>query len=274
MNSLALKKSINLALKKFYFLRIANFGAKKTTKPTSGSDVEADKSKKVLRGGNNSDSENVAPQQSQKEEAPKRDFTTNIHVVETVEGHKAPSSEDTVSGRYGQTLFIAASRNNDLHNVYLDMGFFLNSFDSSAEFRLFINNAGLNLNQINSVIDDLAECGGFCNTTKTFLQLLASNKRFMYLDQVAQNYIRNYKLLSREEKITIVSAYELDSTQKDSVKNALMSNPENKGKNFIIDYSVNPSIIGGLQMYSESKFMDLSLSSRIDKLKDEVNKMI
>ena len=26
------------------------FGAKKTTKPTSGSDIEADKTKKVLRG--------------------------------------------------------------------------------------------------------------------------------------------------------------------------------------------------------------------------------
>ena len=34
------------------------------------------------------------------------------------------------------------------------------------------------------------------------------------------------------------------------------SNPENEGKIFIIDFTVNPSIIGGLQMYTENKFMD------------------
>lgn len=250
------------------------FGAKKTTKPTSGSDVEADKSKKVLRGNENNSEGEKEIQNTEQTSTKQRDFSEEIHVIKSVEGHKAPTTEDTVPGRYGQTLFIAASQKSDLYNVYNDMKYLLNVFDTSPQFRLFVNNAGLNINQIGTVMNDVSSCGGFCNTSIAFFNLLAENKRFMYINKVAENYIRNYKLLSKEEKITIISANELDERQKTRVKEALLANPENKGKNFIIDYTVNSAIIGGLQMYSENKFMDLSLNSRIDKLKDEVNKII
>lgn len=91
---------------------------------------------------------------------------------------------------------------------------------------------------------------------------------------MAKKYIRSYTLLTNEEKISIISATELSEEDRKQVKTALESNPENQGKTFIIDFSVNPSIMGGLQMYTENKFMDLSLSSRVDRIKDEVNKLI
>ena len=80
--------------------------------------------------------------------------------------------------------------------------------------------------------------------------------------------------MTKEEKISIISAVELSQNERNQVKVALESNPENEGKTFIIDFSVNESIIGGLQMYTENKFMDLSLSSRLDRIKDEVSKMV
>lgn len=96
----------------------------------------------------------------------------------------------------------------------------------------------------------------------------------MYINEIAKKYIRSYSLLTNEEKITIISAEELNEQQKKDVQGALQANPSNKGKTFIIDYTVNPSIKGGLQMYTEDKFMDLSLASRLDKIRDEVNKLI
>jgi F-type H+-transporting ATPase subunit O len=96
----------------------------------------------------------------------------------------------------------------------------------------------------------------------------------MYVNEIAKKYIKTYLLLTKEEKITIISAQELTPDEKSQVKTALEENPENEGKTFIIDYTVNPVIKGGLQMYTESKFMDLSLASRIDKIKDEFSKLI
>jgi ATP synthase F1 delta subunit len=183
-------------------------------------------------------------------------------------------SEDTVAGRYASTLFIAASKEKSLYNVYEDMRYLSNLYENLESFRIFSDNSGLNATQIFSFSQELAKAGEFSNTTLKFLDLLGKNKRFMYINEIAKKYIRSYLLLTKEEKITIISAQELTQDEQSQVKRSLMENPENEGKTFVIDYSVNPNIAGGLQMYTENKFMDLSLASRIDKIKDELSKLI
>ena len=86
----------------------------------------------------------------------------------------------------------------------------------------------------------------------------------MYVNDIAKKYLKLYLLLTKEEKITIFSADKLTKEEENSVKNALMANPENEGKTFVIDFEINPNLMGGLQMYTENRFMDLSLSSRIN----------
>jgi F-type H+-transporting ATPase subunit O len=154
------------------------------------------------------------------------------------------------------------------------MKYLSNLYENIESFRIFADNSGLNANQIYSFSEELARIGGFCNTTLKFCDLVGKNKRFMYINEIAKKYIKTYLLLLKEEKINIISAQELTPSEKEEVKRALISNPDNEGKTFIIDYTVNPSIIGGLQMYTENKFMDLSLSSRLDKIKEEVHKLV
>jgi len=55
---------------------------------------------------------------------------------------------------------------------------------------------------------------------------------------------------------------------------ALQANPQNEGKQFQLEFTFDPSIKGGLQMYTETEFMDMSLSSRLDRLKNEVEKLV
>ena len=102
----------------------------------------------------------------------------------------------------------------------------------------------------------------------------------MYINDIAKKFMKLYTMLTKEEKITIYSAYvkifltqELSREEKDLVKLSLQANPDNKDKTFIIDYLINESLLGGLQMYTENKFMDLSLSSRLEKIKDEILKI-
>jgi F-type H+-transporting ATPase subunit delta len=182
--------------------------------------------------------------------------------------------EDTIPGRYANVLFHVASEEKNLYNVYEDMKYVNHLYENIESFRIFADNSGLNSTQIFSFSQELAKCGEFCATTLKFCDLLGKNKRFMYLNDIAKKYMRSYILLLKEEKISIISAQELTETERAEVKKALLDNPENEGKTFIIDYSVNENIIGGLQMYTENKFMDLSLTSRLDRIKDEVNKLI
>lgn len=56
--------------------------------------------------------------------------------------------------------------------------------------------------------------------------------------------------------------------------NALRANPQNEGKQFQLEFTIDPTIKGGLQMYTETEFMDMSLASRIDRLKSDITKLI
>jgi F-type H+-transporting ATPase subunit O len=42
----------------------------------------------------------------------------------------------------------------------------------------------------------------------------------------------------------------------------------------VIEFKVDETILGGLQMYTESEFMDMSLASRVDRLSQEIQKMV
>lgn len=113
----------------------------------------------------------------------------------------------------------------------------------------------------------------FDQTTMKFLEILAENKRLVFVDEIANRYAKLYSECNKEEKINIISAEELTAGQKDQVMAALKANPENDGKAFTIEYTVDESIMGGLQMYTESEFMDMSLVSRVNALKDEVHRL-
>ena len=83
-----------------------------------------------------------------------------------------------------------------------------------------------------------------------------------------------YQQFNKEEKITIISAEPLTSSEEAEVLEALRANPQNAGKDFQLDFTVDPAIKGGLQMYTETEFMDMSLASRLDKLRVEITRLI
>ena len=110
--------------------------------------------------------------------------------------------------------------------------------------------------------------------TIKFLEILAENKRLSFIGDIAVRYQKLYQLLNKEEKITIISAENLSQSEQDEVLSALKANPSNEGKEFKLEFTVDPAIKGGLQMYTETEFMDMSLASRLEKLKSEVNKFV
>ena len=119
----------------------------------------------------------------------------------------------------------------------------------------------------------LKELADFNPLTIKFMEILAANKRLSMINDVATRYAKLYKTLNKEEKITIISADELSSDEKSEVLAALQATPDNSGKEFTLDFTLDPTIKGGLQMYTETEFMDMSLSSRIEKLKSEISKL-
>lgn len=152
---------------------------------------------------------------------------------------------------------------------------YLNELYSNSEsFQMFTLNAGVGSKEVNQFNKGLREIADINDVTIRFIEVLAENKRFMYIKEIAGKYTKLYQQFNKEEKITIISAEDLNENERQEVLDALKQNPQNSDKDFIIDFKVDSNILGGLQLYTESEFMDMSVSSRLDRLTQEVGKLI
>ena len=61
--------------------------------------------------------------------------------------------------------------------------------------------------------------------TIKFLEILAENKRLVYIKGISERYLKLYAQVNKEEKITIISHVDLDESEKAEVLAALQQNP-------------------------------------------------
>ena len=197
----------------------------------------------------------------------------NIKKVDSTPDHQPPSREDTIEGRYAGVLFTHASQMSQLYDVFEDVKYLQELFTHCESFRLFTENQGVGRKEILELNEALKQTAPFSDVTLKFLEVLAENKRLVYIGHIADRYSKLYQEFNKEEKVTIISAKELTEAQKSEVLSALMANPQNQGKEFTVEYEIDETILGGLQMYSESEFMDMSLSSRMSRLTHDVERL-
>lgn len=186
--------------------------------------------------------------------------------VDTIPGHIPQGKDESIEGRYARVIFTIASKQNLLWHVYNDLEF-LGELHRNVDF---FKNSGLSVNNLKKLTESLQETGGLQDVTIKFLEVLCQNQRLTTIGTIVEKYHKFYAS-NREEKIRIISAYDLNASEKDEVLAALKHS--NADKVFILDFEIDESIQGGLQMYTESRFMDMSLKSRIDKITGIVNKI-
>jgi F-type H+-transporting ATPase subunit O len=58
-----------------------------------------------------------------------------------------------------------------------------------------------------------------------FIEVLAENKKIMYIKEISEKYSKLYQQFNKEEKITIISAKQLSPAEENEVLSALKSNP-------------------------------------------------
>lgn len=170
----------------------------------------------------------------------------DVKVIQTTEDHKSPINEDSIEGRYATVLFTTASQQECLYDIYEDMTYIKGLYSASESFKSFTQNAGVGKYEMRQFNESLQSVGTFNPLTIKFLEVLAEGKRLTYIKGIVDRYIKLYKTLNKEEKITIISAETLDSGEQDEVLSALKANPLNAGKEFTLEFTIDATIKGGL----------------------------
>jgi len=186
-------------------------------------------------------------------------------------GHKPPVIEDTPHGRYASVLFSTASQREGLSLVLEDVKNLKEIFDKSDVFKSFVYNTAFKRAAQVGILEELTNIADLQPLTVDFFHTLIDNKRLDILPKILDKYVEYYRILNKEENITIITAEELSNQDRERVREALQQ--ANKGVTFTLKFELEPTIQGGLQMYSGNRFMDCSLASRIAKVKSELHKI-
>ncbi len=166
--------------------------------------------------------------------------------------------------RYAQALFDLVRERGQVAEIEAD----LNALDAarreSPELRRLLASPAFNAENKARGLAALAERGGFNDTTRKFLALLARNRRAADLPDVA----RGYRRLSAKHRgvvaAEIVTAVPLTEAQSGQIAASLSAS---LGRSPEITTRVDPSILGGLRIRVGSRLYDASLKSRLDSLK-------
>lgn len=181
---------------------------------------------------------------------------------------KAARCFSIVSGRYSVTLYSSAVRAQELEKVAEDMKYLGELFAASPEFKVLTTDPTIKRQQLSGVLEEFFTKAGFAVTTKRTLALMMANQRLDVLQKVASEFGELLRAREKKEEVKIVSGDELSPAEKKEVEDALKQ--FDRSKTYSLSFGVDKAIIGGLQLYFPTAFMDLSLRSRLDKIKEEL----
>jgi len=119
--------------------------------------------------------------------------------------------------------------------------------------------------KLDAMLDDKT----FTQISKNLILTLSANGRIGDTQKVVDSFVEIMEASRGAVKVVITAAAELPKATLATVEKAAMGLVE-KGQKVTIEVKTNPEILGGLQVLVGDKFLDLSVSSRVQALSAEL----
>ncbi len=103
----------------------------------------------------------------------------------------------------------------------------------------------------------------------SFLKILCEKKHIAEFSECANEYFTMYNEIGKISNAKVTSAVELTENEKAALLEKL---EKSSGKKIVIDYVVDPEILGGLIVETDGKIMDSSLKKHLKDMKDVIKR--
>jgi len=173
-----------------------------------------------------------------------------------------------ISNEYAKALFMLACEKNCKDEYKTDLETVLAIFGENPVYPEFLSTFSIPLNERLDALDK-----AFSNAVSTdvlsFLKLLCEKKHISEFSECVEYYIAMYNELDKISNAKVTSAVELNDKEKAALKDKL---EKASGHTFMIEYTIDKSIIGGLIVEADGKIMDSSLKKQLKDVKDVIQK--
>lgn len=173
-----------------------------------------------------------------------------------------------VAVRYAKSLIELASEKGQLDTVYGDMRKVLVACKNLRDLQLLLKSplvkTDKKIHVFRSIFKDQVS-----HVTEEFIVLLTRNRRESYLENIAEEFITQYKEKKHIITAIVTSAVGIDDTIRKKIMEIL--NKWYKAEIEIVE-KIDPKLIGGFVLRIGNKEADMSIVRQLNQLKKDFNK--
>lgn len=171
--------------------------------------------------------------------------------------------EASLGGRYALALFELAESAKGIDGVEQSLTAVREALDRSDDFRALTTSPLIGRGDAVKAVLATADSLGVDATTRSFLGVLAENRRLAALPQIIRAFRQLAARHRGEATAEVTSAHPLTDDQVDELKQQLRLR---LGREVAVDLSVDPQLLGGLVVRIGSQMIDSSIRTRLNGL--------
>lgn len=170
-----------------------------------------------------------------------------------------------LSGRYAKALFDFATEKNLVEEVNSDLQLFAQTLKENRELQVLLRNPIIEANQKHKIFESIFN-GTLHDTTYQFLEVLLKKRREPALDTICDEFFKLYNAAHNIRSVLIATATPLSEPLKNKIL-ALLT--EQTHATIELQEIVDPYLIGGFVIKMDDYYLDSSIYTKINKLRQE-----
>lgn len=175
-----------------------------------------------------------------------------------------------ISTTYGDALFELAVEDNNLDSIFEEMKVVKESILQNEELLKLLNHPKIVKEEKIKVIENIFK-SRISDDVVGLVTLMVKKDRQNEIVEVVDYFIHRYMEYKNIGLAKVTSAVKLSGQQKEAINNRLIE--LSKYVEFEIQYTVDPSIIGGLIIRVEDRVVDSSIKSKIENISKSLSKV-
>ncbi len=169
----------------------------------------------------------------------------------------------SLGGRYASALFGLARDARQIDQVEASLATVRDALQQSDDLRALTRSPTVSRGAAVKAVLAVADSLGVDATTRSFLGVLAENRRLGQLPQIVRGFRELAGRHRGEVSAEVVSAHPLSDDQVIELKQQLR---QRAGRDVTVDLSVDPQLLGGLVVRIGSQMIDSSIRTRLNSL--------
>lgn len=174
-----------------------------------------------------------------------------------------------IASRYAAALFSLSSDQAQHNKVFSDIRALSQLFNSDDEISQFINSPLVKSNEREGALIAAMEKANVSEDVKKFVLLLARKNRLSVFDEIVLSFQDKADEANGVTRGEVRSSYSLTPEERKQIEEIVA---KATGKNVILTYKVDSTVIGGLIAEVGSYTFDDSIDLHLRKMKEELNR--